>query len=124
MKITSSGEEKVSERNSPRKEENNSDLSIEQHNEVDKLLSRLLQFKPEQIFLFGRKIGLAARERPDITHEVLIGEKEGMNECNIPDEISSTLWNLWRHGNYKVGIEKLKIPFRVHSKSESGSGKV
>lgn len=114
----------MSERNSPRKEENNSDLSIEQHNEVDKLLSRLLQFKPEQIFLFGRKIGLAARERPDLTHEILIGVKEGMNTCNIPDEISSTLWNLWRHGNYEVGIENVIIPFRVQSKSESGSGKV
>lgn len=81
----------------------------------------------EELHQLGLKIGNKARNRPDITHRIAVGMRDGLETSGLePQNFGDILWSLWRHWYHTI-VNNVKVhpPIAfITSAQPSGKGKV
>lgn len=75
----------------------------------------------EELYALGKKLGELSQDRPDVTHRIILGFRDGLRSWGIHENLGDVLWMLWRQGNHRVST-LLRIPFAGLNDSPSGSG--
>ncbi len=91
----------------------------------EEIVIKLQDLSSEELYLLGKEIGRVAEGRPDISHRVLVGFRDGLNEVENGSGygFGDVFWFLWRRGNYKLP-ELPPLPFTCLLEQPSGAGKL
>ncbi len=56
------------------------------------------ELNAKELYELGEKLGSLAKERPDITHQVLLGLRDGMTKTKTLETygLGEIFWSLWR----------------------------